>query len=80
VTWGEGGAGKTALLAEAAIRAAYQGHNNSESVPSEHVMARFIGATPSSSDGRSLLESLVRQVSRLYGEDEGTAPTDYEVS
>jgi hypothetical protein len=77
VVWGESGSGKTALLAEAAIRAAHQGRNNSESMPSEHVMARFIGATPSSSDGRSLLASLCQQLARRYEKDESDLPSDY---
>ncbi|MGA7075126.1 MAG: AAA family ATPase, partial [Halobacteriota archaeon] len=76
VVRGVSGVGKSSLLARAARDACDRfgpAHG-----PCESVVCRFIGATPGSSDGRSLLESLLRQVSRMYGEDEGAAPTDYE--
>ena len=41
------------------------------------MVSRFIGATPASSDGRSLLESVCRQVTRIYAGDEATIPSDY---
>jgi len=69
--FGVSGSGKSALMAQAVKR-----------VRSEHpkaeVVVRFIGATPGSSDGRSLLESLCRQLSRSYGADESDIPTDYK--
>jgi AAA ATPase domain len=83
VVWGARGGGKTALLARAAIVAVYEDRHNAGSVPSEpaepseHVITRFVGATPSSSDGRSLLESLCGQLARRYGQDEGDLPSEY---
>ncbi|MGD8238788.1 MAG: DUF4062 domain-containing protein [Armatimonadota bacterium] len=67
---GDAGSGKSALLAQAAAqaRAAH---------PDAEVLVRFIGATPSSTDGRLLLTDLCRQVDRLYGSDETTLPDDY---
>ena len=41
-------------------------------------MTRFIGATPASSDGRSLLLGLCQQVTRLYSDDETTLPQEYK--
>jgi WD40 repeat protein len=67
---GEPGSGKTAVLAQAA-HAAKVAH------PAAHVIARFVGATPASSSGRSLLESLCRQIARAYGADEETVPSTY---
>ena len=68
--FGESGSGKSALIAHAVQR-------TQESYPNAEVISRFIGATPSSSDGRALLESLCRQVSCCYGEDASTIPTEY---
>jgi hypothetical protein len=65
----EGGAGKSALMAKA-LEEATDAHANAQ------IVYRFIGATPSSSDGRSLLVSLCREISRRYGEDE-EVPYDY---
>lgn len=56
---GDSGTGKSALLAEAAHRASIARQR-------AHIVVRFIGATPGSSDGRSLLTSLWRQLARLY--------------
>ena len=41
------------------------------------VVSRFIGATPSSSDGRALLENLCRQISRVYWAEEDI-PSSFE--
>jgi hypothetical protein len=71
--FGDSGSGKSALMAKA-VEKARGIHRASQFV------VRYIGATPASSDGRALLESLCRQISRLYreeGGDEGTVPTDY---
>jgi NACHT domain- and WD repeat-containing protein len=68
--WGESGSGKSALIAKAVANCESR-HANCA------LVSRFIGATPASSDGRSLLESLCRQVTRIYGGDEATNPTDY---
>jgi hypothetical protein len=69
--WGESGSGKSALMAQA-IADCKSRMTNSE------LLYRFIGATPSSSDARSLLESVGRQVTRIYGGDESTIPTEYK--
>ncbi len=69
--WGESGSGKSALMAKAIADC------ESRIVDCE-IVFRFIGATPASSDGRSLLESLCRQITRTYGGDEETIPTDYK--
>jgi WD40 repeat protein len=42
------------------------------------IVSRFIGATPESSTGRDLLESLCRQLTHEYGGDESNLPQDYE--
>lgn len=69
--YGESGSGKSALMARA-VQEALQ--NN----PGKEVSFRFIGATPGSSDGRTLLESICRQISRRYGFDENDIPADYK--
>lgn len=69
--YGEGGTGKSALAAYA-LWQAEQNH------PGAAVISRFIGATPGSADGRTLLESLCRQITRTYGGDESAIPSTYE--
>lgn len=41
------------------------------------VIRRFIGATPESSSARGLLESINRELSRKYGWNETSVPTEY---
>lgn len=67
---GEGGTGKSALMAKAIHQTLGAGGN-------KQVVYRFIGATPSSSDGRGLLESLCHEITRRYGGDSTTIPIDY---
>jgi NACHT domain- and WD repeat-containing protein len=67
---GEPGSGKSALMAKA-IAKAQEAHSNAT------VVYRFIGATPASSDGRALLDSLCRQITRAYDGDESTIPSEY---
>ncbi len=67
--WGYPGSGKTAVMAQMAARAP-------KAVPDAVVVARFIGATPQSTDLRALLEGICRQVTRAYGGDESSLPTD----
>jgi NACHT domain- and WD repeat-containing protein len=67
---GEGGCGKSAFVARAFELA--KGDNP------ETAIFRSIGATPSSSDVRSLLEGLCRQISDMYGADKSTVPSTYE--
>jgi len=69
---GVSGSGKTALMAKGTEAIADCGMRNAESA----VISRFIGATPASSDIRSLLESLCRQIARAYG-DERPVQGDY---
>jgi len=68
--WGDSGSGKSALMAQAIADCESRFANR-------EIVSRFIGATPASSDGRSLLESLCRQITRTYGSDEATIPTGY---
>jgi len=68
---GKSGTGKSALLAFAVKK-------TNENFPKAAIAFRSIGATPSSSDGRSLLEILCRQVSKIYEADETDIPADYE--
>jgi NACHT domain- and WD repeat-containing protein len=63
---GASGSGKTALAARAAADAA-------EARPEGHIVARFIGATARSSDGRILLQDLCREIARAYGTEETSA-------
>ena len=67
---GEPGSGKSALMARA-IEEAQEAH------PDAFVVSRFIGATPASSDGRAILDSLCLQVTREYGGDASSIPSDY---
>ena len=70
VIYGESGSGKSALMAEVV-----------EELQSEYMdfgyITRFIGATPASSDIRSLIENICQQVSRNYGGNEEDIPSDY---
>jgi len=67
---GEPGSGKSALMAKA-IEQAQEAHSNAQ------VIYRFIGATPASSDGRALLDSLCRQITNAYDGDPATIPSEY---
>jgi len=57
--WGTSGSGKSALLARVIEK-------TQTILPEAEVIYRFIGATPESSDGRSLLESLCRQIFLVF--------------
>jgi hypothetical protein len=70
VVEGEGGTGKSALLAEALRRA--------QDSTKAQLVYRFVGATPGSSDGRALLQGICRELARRYGADESEVPTDYQ--
>jgi WD40 repeat protein len=71
VAYGSTGSGKTALLAKAMLEA-QSFHSDA------NIIARFIGATPGSSDVLLLLQGLCRQISRAYGIEESTIPNDYQ--
>ena len=70
VIWGPSGSGKSALMARC-VELLRQQH------PNAAVIDRFIGATPASTDIRSLLESLCREVSQAYG-SQGELPPEYK--
>jgi WD40 repeat protein len=65
VVHGVSGSGKTALMAQAAQAIAEQVTHSREIV----TVSRSIGAAPGSSDVRSLLESVCRQVAQAYRDD-----------
>jgi WD40 repeat protein/Cdc6-like AAA superfamily ATPase len=67
---GISGSGKTAVIARAVEQASTMS-NNAE------IIYRFIGATPDSSSGRELLQKLCLHLSRVYGADPSTIPSDY---
>ena len=69
--WGEFGSGKSSLLAKAVLQTQARYGNRFSMV------VRFIGATPESSNGRSLLLSLFRQITRSYGIDENASQLEY---
>jgi len=62
VVYGESGIGKSALMA-------YSIQQTTEKHPDGNVISRFIGATPESSDGRALLESLCKQIYKVFNYD-----------
>ena len=64
----EGGSGKTALLAKAFLE------TSRTTSPKGICLARFIGATPGSTNLRSLLTGLSHRISREMGADLGEAP------
>ena len=66
---GDSGSGKTALLGFAAGEAAL--------LDGTRVVLRFVGATPESTEGRSLLAGITREVARFYGASEADIPEDF---
>jgi hypothetical protein len=69
VVYGEGGAGKSTLMA-AAVRDARRAASGAT------VIARYVGATPGSTDSRALLQGLCRELARRRAEPEPQIPTD----
>ena len=69
--WGQSGTGKSALMAKAVQKARL-------SYSAANVIYRFVGITPDSYNGRSLLESLCRQITRIYGGDELGIPNAFD--
>ncbi|MGD1994044.1 MAG: DUF4062 domain-containing protein, partial [Anaerolineae bacterium] len=55
MVWGKPGSGKSALMARAV-------ENAQDAQPDAVVIQRFVGATPASSSGRALLQSLCQQI------------------
>jgi hypothetical protein len=70
--FGEGGLGKSALIARAAADAAA---NHSDAV----IVTRFIGVTSSSADPRSLLQDLCSEIGEAYGSTEPVPSTLQEL-
>jgi len=70
VVTGGGGTGKSALIGEA-VRRTLQRH------PDAVVVYRFIGATPGSSDGRTLLDGICRELARRSGQSEADVPPGF---
>ncbi|NLD98037.1 MAG: NACHT domain-containing protein [Synergistaceae bacterium] len=68
---GHGGTGKSALIAEAVKGAKKE---QTEAV----IVYRFIGATPRSSDSRSLLRSICLELCRRYDRPEKDVPEEYK--
>ena len=71
VVHGEGGCGKSALMAQVL--------RSEETRPPADclVLARFVGATPGSSDGRTVLTSLCEELARASGDTATPVPGDY---
>lgn len=77
--WGKGGTGKSALAAQALSNVeAISNEEAMGNLPGTRLVYRFIGATPSSTDGASLLASLCRQITMFYGGDVSTVPGLWE--
>ena len=70
VVHGVSGSGKSALLAKAVA-------DHPLRVTNHQVIVRYIGATPASSDIRSLLEGLCKEIMLRYGGDASTVPMEY---
>jgi len=70
VVHGASGTGKTALMGRTIDLCL-------DAIPSAEVVFRFVGATPGSSDGRTLLEGVCREVSHLYNEPDDGQAVDY---
>ncbi|MBN1320042.1 MAG: DUF4062 domain-containing protein [Thermoleophilia bacterium] len=71
VLWGESGTGKSAVMARVMLAA-------EKTQPSAEVVCRFIGATPGSSDVRSLLDDVSRKIDSTYHPEVPDAGTSYE--
>jgi len=69
VVVGEGGTGKSSLLAEVVRRELIEAKRT--------VVYRFIGATPASADDRGLLGGMCRELARRSGEPEADVPVAF---
>jgi WD40 repeat protein len=67
---GPSGSGKSALMARALLDRRKRGEN-------AIVIARFIGVTPDSSDGRALLAGLSSEIAAKYGRSEPPTAADF---
>lgn len=75
VVYGASGAGKSALMALASEEVVADASARRSGTV---VVTRYIGATPESADTRALLQGLCRTITRRYGGDETSIPTDYD--
>jgi HEAT repeat protein/WD40 repeat protein len=73
---GPSGCGKTSLLAYVVAGSGSQPEEPG-SQPRPGVFARFVGVTPASTDIRTLLRSLCRELARHQGADPDAVPRDY---
>jgi WD40 repeat protein len=71
VVYGESGCGKSALVAKAAEAVPRQ-------IPGAECLARFIGATPASTDVRALLDGLCRDIDRRYDRNPDKVSGEYK--
>lgn len=71
VVHGEGGCGKSALMAQALLS------GGPPAPAGALVLGRFVGATPGSTDGRALLTSLCEELARAAGDSATPVPHDY---
>lgn len=67
---GVGGSGKSALMSRIIL-------DIKTAFPAAAVVFRFIGASAHSSNIRSLLDGLCRQITRIYDQDEETIPREH---
>lgn len=69
VIHGISGSGKSAVMAKAVEQLGHSGQ--------QETVVRYIGATPSSSDIRSLLEGICKEIALKYGSESSMVPSDY---
>lgn len=67
VIHGPSGSGKSALMAKALLDAA--GEEKPANITQRHIIQRFVGATPESTDIRTLLRNLCLEITHAFGFD-----------
>jgi NACHT domain- and WD repeat-containing protein len=79
VIYGESGIGKSALIAQAVEDASpgFYKTNDDGNYYKDGFISSFIGVTPESSDIRLFLQSLSRQITKIYTEDDYRVPSNY---
>jgi WD40 repeat protein len=76
IVYGDSGSGKSALMAKA-VEDLNPNFYQKEELYDDGVIVRFIGATPESSDIRSLVESLCQEITKTYDADASSIPSEY---